>query len=142
MVELEGEPTEDTPGGASMLIDFKHVKSMVEPLVDQMDHATLVADYDEELKKAVEVLGSKTYPMEVDTTAENLARHFADHIGREGYDVLRKHGVDTIRVKLWETETCYAEVEKAVSEYGEDHASREAHAVDEEATATPNPVSA
>lgn len=117
MVELEGEPAEDTPGGSSMLIDFKHVKSLVEPLVDQMDHATLVADYDTELREAMAALGSKTYGMEVDSTAENLALHFADHLGTEGYEVLRKHGVDTIRVKLWETETCYAEVEKSVSEY-------------------------
>lgn len=119
MVEVEGEPTEDTHGGTSMLIDFKHVKQMVEPLVEDMDHATLVADYDTELKEAVSKIGSKIYELDVDSTAENLAEHFADHIGESGWEVLRKHGVEIIRVKLWETETCYAEVEKDVMEYAE-----------------------
>jgi 6-pyruvoyltetrahydropterin/6-carboxytetrahydropterin synthase len=117
MVEVEGEPTEDTPGGTSMLIDFKHVKRMVKPLVEDMDHATMVADYDTELKEALATLGSKTYALDVDSTAENLATHFTDHIGESGWEVLREHGVETIRVKLWETETCYAEVEKDVMEY-------------------------
>jgi 6-pyruvoyltetrahydropterin/6-carboxytetrahydropterin synthase len=136
MVELEGEPTEDTPGGASMLIDFKHVKRLVEPLVDQMDHATIVAGYDTELKEAVSVLDTKTYEMEVDSTAENLAAHFADHIGTEGHEVLNKHGVDTIRVKLWETETCYAEIKKSISEYARVEES------EDEPHSAPTPVSA
>jgi len=136
MVELEGEPTEDTPGGNSMLIDFKHVKGLVEPMVDQMDHATLVADYDTELKEAMAALGSKTYEMEVDSTAENLALHFADHLGTEGYEVLREHGVETIRVKLWETETCYAKVKKSVSEYAG------VEKTEDKTRSTPTPVNA
>ena len=137
MVEIEGDPTEDTPGGSSMLIDFKHVKRLVEPVVEQMDHATIVADYDTELQEAVSILDTKTYEMEVDSTAENLAAHFADHIGTEGYEVLRKHGADTIRVTLWETETCYAEVEKSVADYA-DAGTVEA----EEAEPTPEPIRA
>ena len=117
MVEVEGEPTEDTPGGTSMLIDFKHVKRMVKPLVEEMDHATMVANYDTELREALSKIGSKIYELNVDSTAENLAEHFADHIGESGWEVFREHGVETIRVKLWETETCYAEVEKDVLEY-------------------------
>ncbi len=136
MVEVEGEPTEDTPGGSSMLIDFKHVKRMVKPLVEEMDHATMVADYDTELKEALATINSKTYVLDVDSTAENLAAHFADHIGTEGHEVLEKHGVDTIRVKLWETETCYAEIKKSVSEYvGVEESEVETHS-------TPTPVSA
>ena len=136
MVEVEGEPTEDTPGGTSMLIDFKHVKRMVKPLVEDMDHATLVADYDTELKEALSKIGSKIYELDVDSTAENLALHFADHIGESGWEVLKKHGVETIRVKLWETETCYAEAEKDVMEY----ASVEEH--EEESKSAPAPVGA
>jgi 6-pyruvoyltetrahydropterin/6-carboxytetrahydropterin synthase len=119
MVEVEGEPTENTPGGTSMLIDFKHVKRLVKPLVEAMDHATLVATSDSELKEAMEALGTKTYEMPSDTTAENLATHVADRVRDEGRDVLLRHGVDTIRVQVWETETCYAEVERHVGEIGD-----------------------
>ena len=136
MVEVEGEPTEDTPGGSSMLIDFKHVKRMVEPLVEDMDHATMVADYDTELKEALTTIGSKTYVLDVDSTAENLAAHFADHIGESGWKVLKKHGVETIRVKLWETETCYAEVEKDVMDYADAEKSRQKN------ESAPTPVNA
>lgn len=118
-VELEGEPTEDTPGGPSMLIDFKHVKRLVQPLVDAMDHATIVAEDDAELQAAMDRLGSKTYELSVDSTAENLATHVARHLGTEGRDVLTRHGVTTIRVTVWETETCYAEVETSVEAFGQ-----------------------
>ena len=116
MVEVAGTPTEDTAGGASMLIDFKHVKRLVEPLVEAMDHATLLAASDTDLKEAMTALGTKTYEMPSDTTAENLAAHVADYIWQEGRDVLCRHGVETICVQVWETETCYAEAERRVSE--------------------------
>jgi len=119
MVEVEGEPTEDTAGGASMLIDFKHVKRLVKPMVEAMDHATIVSASDPDLKEAMETLGTKTYEMEVDTTAENLAAHVAERIRSEGQDVLQTHGVETIRVQVWETETCYAEAERRVDEFDE-----------------------
>lgn len=114
MVEVEGTPTDDTPGGASMLIDFKHVKRLVQPMVEAMDHATLVCESDAALRDAMDALGSKTYVLPVDSTAENLAVHVAETIQRDGADVLRRHGVDTIRVQLWETETCYAEAERTL----------------------------
>lgn len=114
MVEVEGVPTEDTPGGSSMLIDFKHVKRLVKPLVEQMDHATIVSSADTDLKEALSAVDSKVYEMGDDSTAENLSEHVADHILSEGAGVLMEHGVEIIRVKIWETETCFAEVEKHV----------------------------
>lgn len=120
MVELEGEPTEDTPGGSAMLIDFKHVKRMVMPLVDAMDHAMLINKTDTDLKEAVEKLESKIYIMPYDSTAENLALHVAEEIEEEGAAVLRQHGVHTIRVQVWETETCYAEAERHVPDVHSD----------------------
>ncbi len=42
-VELEGEP--DARG---MVLDFKHLKRVLKPLVDAWDHAILVAESDAE----------------------------------------------------------------------------------------------
>ena len=114
MVELEGEPTDASPGSGAMLIDFKHVKRMVKPLVDAMDHAMLVNESDTELRESMEALNSKIYVMPSDTTAENVALHVAEQIRAAGHEVLARHGVQTIRVQVWETETCYAEVERPV----------------------------
>lgn len=114
MVELEGEPTDASPGGGAMLIDFKHVKRMVKPLVEAMDHAMLVNESDTELRASMEALESKIYVMPNDTTAENVALHVAEQIRSTGREVLQRHGVKTIRVQVWETETCYAEAERPV----------------------------
>lgn len=115
MVELEGEPTEETPGGRNMLIDFKHVKSMVMPVVDAMDHATLISETDQELLEAMKMLESKTYILPFDSTAENMATHILETIRNEGKSILQKHGIKKIKVEVWETETCYAEASGELS---------------------------
>lgn len=115
MVELEGDPTEETPGGRNMLIDFKHVKSMVMPVVDAMDHATLISETDQELLEAMKMLESKTYILPFDSTAENMATHILETIRNEGKSILQKHGIKKIKVEVWETETCYAEASGELS---------------------------
>lgn len=110
MVELEGEPDDQ-----GMLIDFKHVKRLVAPLVEQMDHATLVSANDTELQEALDSLDTKTCYLPFETTAENLCRHVARHLGTHGHKVLAEKGVMGIRVQIWETETCYAEFETPLS---------------------------
>ncbi|GAB5519389.1 MAG: 6-carboxytetrahydropterin synthase QueD [Rhodothermales bacterium] len=103
-VEVDGEP--DAQG---MLIDFKAIKQIVKPLVEQWDHATFVAEDDAPLRQAMATLGSKHYVLPYDSTSENLCRYVLDHMAREGAEVLQAHGVRSIRVRLQETETCYAE---------------------------------
>lgn len=112
MVEVEGEPDE-----RGMLIDFKEIKRVMEPLIERWDHATLVANYDDELRQAIEALGSKHFVLPFDSTAENLSTYVADYLGREAYEVLDAHRVTRVRVKVYETETCYAEIERPLSAY-------------------------
>jgi 6-pyruvoyltetrahydropterin/6-carboxytetrahydropterin synthase len=100
-----------------MLIDFKEVKRVLGPLVDAFDHATLVAESDEELLGVVEATGWKHYVLPFDSTSENLCAYVIDYLGREGGETLREHGVTRIRVRLEETETCYAELERTISAY-------------------------
>jgi len=119
MVELQGEPDD-----RGMLIDFKHVKRLVKPLVDRMDHATLIAADDTALKQAVAALDTKTYELPFDSTAENLCSHVAQYLGTRGYDMLTAKGVTTLRVCVWETETCYAEIEKPLAAFAEAAAAR------------------
>lgn len=108
-VELEGPVGED-----GIAMDFQDIKGLVKPLVDAWDHSTLVAEYDTELLAALDSLGSRFVVLPSDSTAENLAGLAADYVVREGDDVLRDRGITRIRVRVAETETCFAEVIRVV----------------------------
>ncbi|HLT47507.1 MAG TPA: 6-carboxytetrahydropterin synthase [Rubricoccaceae bacterium] len=110
-VEVEGVVDD---GG--MVLDFQAIKKLVSPLVEVWDHATLVAAHDVELLGVVRQTGWKHFVFPADTTSEHLAAFVADHLRSEGNDVLRRAGVRRVRVRLAETETCYAEVERLVHE--------------------------
>ena len=124
MVEVEGEPDD-----RGMLIDFKEIKRLLKPLVDAWDHAVLVADDDTALLQAIDILNSKHFILPFDSTSENLCTFVLDHLGRQGYEILKQHRVTTLRVRVQETETCYAEQESRVSAYaGAAALSNEVHA--------------
>jgi 6-pyruvoyltetrahydropterin/6-carboxytetrahydropterin synthase len=108
-VELDG-----TPDARGLLIDFKELKALLQPLIDAWDHATLVAEDDVALREALERLDSKHVILPFDTTSENLCTYVAEHLARQGAEVLRAHRIATIRVRLQETETCYAEAERSL----------------------------
>ncbi|NBB74422.1 MAG: 6-carboxytetrahydropterin synthase [Bacteroidetes bacterium] len=109
-VELEG-----TPDARGMLVDFQDVKQALKPLVDAWDHAILVAETDRELRQIVEQTGWKHAVLPCDTTAENLSAHVAEHLCTEAGAMLRANEVEIVRVRLAETETCYAEAERRVA---------------------------
>lgn len=123
-VEFEGEPDE-----RGMLIDFKEIKSVIKPLVDAWDHATLVAEYDADLMRSVELLNSKHFVLPYDSTSENICRYTADYLCESAFSVLFEHRIRTIRVRVKETETCYGELEVPVAAYATNGAAAEATAV-------------
>lgn len=111
-VGLEGEPD-----GRGMVMDFRHIKVLMRDLVGAMDHAVLVAEGDDALRKAMRQLDTKTFVLPYDTTSENLCRYVADHLGTHAYEVLLEHRVQTLHIRLQETETCYAELAQPVAAY-------------------------
>lgn len=111
-VELTG-----TPDAQGMVIDFKNIKKVLKSLVDAWDHAVLVAENDGDLLQAIELLKSKHFILPYDTTSENLCQYVTDYLGKEALDVLLQHNISAIRVRVKETETCYAELETPVAAY-------------------------
>ena len=109
VVEVEGEPDE-----RGMLLDFKHLKQALQPLVDAWDHAVLIDKRDDELRRLLQQTDWKHVLLPFDTTAENLSAYVADHLCATAGDLLRSHRIHTVRVRLAETETCYAEAERRV----------------------------
>ncbi len=121
MVELEGEP--DARG---MVLDFTHLKRALAPLIKAWDHAMLVAEADAELLAVAKQTGWKHAVLPFDTTAENLADYVAGYLCEQEAALLRAHRIRTVRVRLAETETCYAEAERVVAP--EAHANGEVRA--------------
>ena len=110
VVELEGDP--DARG---MVLDFKHLKQALSPLVEAWDHAMLVANDDVELMEVARQTGWKHAVFPFDTTAENLSAYVAAYLCEQAAALLRAHRVRLVRVRLEETETCYAEAEQTVA---------------------------
>ncbi|GAB3197694.1 6-pyruvoyltetrahydropterin/6-carboxytetrahydropterin synthase [Pontibacter aydingkolensis] len=110
-VELSG-PT----GENGMLLDFKDIKKVLAPLVKAWDHAVLVAETDTELLKAMELLKSKHYTLPYDTTSENICRYVISYLAENALDLLLQQQVNSIHVKLQETESCYATHEVSIAE--------------------------
>jgi 6-pyruvoyltetrahydropterin/6-carboxytetrahydropterin synthase len=83
-----------------MVMDFTQIKQVVSTWIDEtLDHRMLlhrddpVLDY---LKKH----GEPVYVMDVNPTAENIARLIFDYTAAQGFPV--------VEVQLWETDHCFA----------------------------------
>lgn len=100
-VLIEGSPNDLDKAG--MLIDFGTVKD----ILNRYDHAILVYEEDKhELDRVIDFFMSKDFTrVEVfpfNTTAENLAVHWAEEINYE----MSKRGLrgELIEIRVWETE--------------------------------------
>lgn len=110
-VELEG-----TAGADGMLVDFHEIKRVVAPLVEAWDHATLVWEDDADLLGVLKALQMKHYVLPAVPTAETISAYAARHIERRAGKALRASGAERVRVRVFETETCYAESSVALAE--------------------------
>jgi len=108
-VEVEGEPDEQ-----GLLMDFKHLKRALMPLIDEWDHSTLIAKNDDQLLGVMRDTGWRHAVLPYDTTAENICIFVADHLVENHTTLLETRKIHTVRVRVSETETCYAEAERSV----------------------------
>ena len=109
-VEVEGELDEN-----GLLMDFKHLKRALMPLIDAWDHATLVAANDDPLLKVMKETGWRHAVLPYDTTAENICIFVADYLIESSRPLLEERKVHTVRVRVAETETCYAEAVRSLT---------------------------
>jgi len=108
-VEVEGEPDEH-----GLLMDFKDLKMCLSELIDAWDHGTVVDEKDAELLEVMRAKNWKHYVIPFDTTAENMCIYVAEYLIEHSGPVLRERRIHTVRVRISETETCYAETERSV----------------------------
>ena len=105
--------TADKLDSVGRVIDFSVIKQRVGGWIEQhWDHGFIIARSD---KQVLDWLGQfrprpethqKLFLMDANPTSENMARFLLERVCP---DVLDGTGVGVTRVRLWETENCYAE---------------------------------
>jgi 6-pyruvoyltetrahydropterin/6-carboxytetrahydropterin synthase len=90
-----------------MVMDFSRLKRVVGTWIDEtIDHKMLLHKDDPVLPLLYE-LGEPVYVLDVNPTAENIARLLFDFTAAQGFPV--------VEVKLWETDTCFATYSRPVT---------------------------
>jgi 6-pyruvoyltetrahydropterin/6-carboxytetrahydropterin synthase len=83
-----------------MVMDFSRIKQVVSSWIDEaLDHKMLL-HRDDPLLEYLQRQGEPVFVMDVNPTAENIARLIFDFTAAQGFPV--------VEVRLWETDQCYA----------------------------------
>lgn len=101
--------TADQLDDLGRVIDFGVLKERLGGWIDQhWDHGFICHKDDVEVLKAMSAVpGQKVFALDDNPTAENMARFLLHVVGPRQ---LAGTAVRLVRVVLWETENCYAEV--------------------------------
>jgi 6-pyruvoyltetrahydropterin/6-carboxytetrahydropterin synthase len=100
MIELTGNP--DSNG---MVMDYYDLKKIIEPILDELDHAFMVYCNDKELISLLNQIDSKRVIVDFETTAENICFYLLEKIKSS---TLPKN-ILSVKVRVLETENSYAE---------------------------------
>jgi 6-pyruvoyltetrahydropterin/6-carboxytetrahydropterin synthase len=83
-----------------MVMDFSHIKRVVSAWIDdKLDHKMLLHK-DDPLLPLLKEHNQPVFPLDVNPTAENIARLIYDFTFQQGFPV--------VQVQLWETDDSYA----------------------------------
>jgi 6-pyruvoyltetrahydropterin/6-carboxytetrahydropterin synthase len=83
-----------------MVMDFSRIKRIVQHWIDEtLDHKMLL-HRDDPVLPFLRQQGEPVFVMDVNPTAENIARLIFDFTAGQGFPV--------VEVRLWETDNCYA----------------------------------
>jgi 6-pyruvoyltetrahydropterin/6-carboxytetrahydropterin synthase len=87
-----------------MVVDFARLKHVVGGWIDEsLDHKMLL-HRDDPVLPLLRQQGEPVYVLDVNPTAENIARLIFEYTAGQGFPV--------VEVQLWETESCYATYRK------------------------------
>jgi len=102
MVELSGKPIEN-----GMVLDYYDVKKIIEPVIENLDHAFMVYRDDKELLGLLTQLNSKMVVVDFQSTAENICVYLLKEIKNSNLP----ENINSVKVRIFETENTYAEEE-------------------------------
>ncbi|MCC9644502.1 6-carboxytetrahydropterin synthase QueD [Rhodopirellula sp. JC740] len=92
------------------ILDFKQLKNRCKDWIDEnWDHTFVLWDQDQNGLDAIRSSEPhRVYEMDSNPTAENMAKHFLEDVCPK---ILGDSGAEAYKVRLWESEETYAEVE-------------------------------
>jgi len=102
IVEIEGEV--DSSG---MVMDYYDLTEVIDPIVEELDHAFLVYDGDNDIIDFLNKMGSKKVIVNFQSTVENICTYFLNKIKRIDFPA----DVHKVKVRIYETHDDYAENE-------------------------------
>jgi 6-pyruvoyltetrahydropterin/6-carboxytetrahydropterin synthase len=83
-----------------MVVDFSRIKKAIQGWIEEaLDHKMLLHK-DDPLLAYLRQQGEPIFVMDVNPTAENIAKLIFDYAAAQGFPV--------VAVRLWETDSCYA----------------------------------
>lgn len=100
MVQFEGELNKD-----QMVIDYYDVEKIINPIIQELDHAFMVNKDDKVVLEFLEKMNSKKVIVDFDATAENICKFMLTRISGEKLP----ENIKSIKVRIYETQFDYAE---------------------------------
>lgn len=104
LIELFGDTDKN-----GMLLDYYHIKRIVKPFIEKLDHAFICNKDDKDIIDFLSSHNFKLYIIDDFTTSENMAKYFASLLAPE---FAKYSNIDDLIVRVYETEDTYAEVIK------------------------------
>ena len=96
IITIESEKLDDR----GMVMDFSDIKDVVSRWIDQnLDHR-MILHREDPIVPILHEQGEPMYLVEVNPTAENIARLI--------FNAAREHGFPVVEAQLWETVNCFA----------------------------------
>ena len=103
VIALEAEGLDER----GMVLDFSDIKRVVSTWIDDnLDHRMILHREDPAVP-ILQQMNEPLYLLEVNPTAENIAKLI--------YDFTAEHGFPVVEVKLWETPHCFATYSRRVA---------------------------
>lgn len=105
-IVVTGEPDDH-----GMVMDYFDLKTLIQPLIDELDHCFLLDSTDTLMSDFFSSNPMKVVTIDVPTTAENIAAHLLDHVIKQ---LPASQNITHVKVRVYETEKTYAEVERSI----------------------------
>ncbi len=102
IVELEGSINDN-----GMILDYFDLKRIVNPIIEQLDHAFMVYEKDKEIVKFLESMNSKKVIVGFQSTVENICKYILSEIKKQEMP----SNIKKLKVRIFESIDDYAEEE-------------------------------
>ena len=105
ILNAEGESHE------GMILDFSDIKTLVNKIIDQLDHSFIVAEKDTQMLEFLKISGSKYTVLKSIPTVENIAQYLWSELDPQFKNTYNQ-SLSLCQLTLWETPKCFVTLKK------------------------------